>query len=218
MDIQLPRMSGLEASRRIRETKRPPAIIFTTAFAEHALDAYSVPAIGYLMKPIHPNQLANALEHAQDPARLKVAEPIMLDHLETNHICCQIQGSLKLISISKVYYFEACKKYTQIVHKNGVALTEISLKRFASNYPQRLLRVYRSVLINKAYLTGVQRRADKRYEVTLRNVPQTLPVSRRNLPAVRKYLKSFMDVSKTISEREKKFLRMRRKRIRNSKK
>jgi two-component system response regulator AlgR len=65
MDIRMPGMDGIEAARYINRMDKPPAIIFTTAFSDHALSAFETHAIDYLLKPIKQSRLEAALEAAK---------------------------------------------------------------------------------------------------------------------------------------------------------
>ena len=202
MDISLPRMDGLEAARHIREFERPPIIIFTTAYPDHALEAFSVHASGYLMKPIRHQDLVEVLNFAQSTSANKIHEPVFYGQFERNHICCRNSGELQLIALNKIYCMRSAKKFTQVVHQDGTSLTEKSLKQFAAEFSHRLMQVHRNTIINKAFLNKLRRVSFNHYEVLLQGIEDPIVVSRRHLPKIRKHLKSFMVSQKIIQQRE----------------
>ena len=104
LDIAMPVMDGLEAAQHLRALESPPAVIFCTAYDEHALAAFEASAVDYLVKPVRRERLAMALErarrftgerHADLRARLPEAR-------QRSHICARVRGSLKLVAISDV--------------------------------------------------------------------------------------------------------------------
>ena len=73
LDIRMPGMDGLEAAHHLARMPEPPAVIFTTAFEQHALAAFDAQAAGYLMKPVRPEKLQEALDRARRPTRAQLA-------------------------------------------------------------------------------------------------------------------------------------------------
>ena len=73
LDIQMPKTSGMQLAEALHKLKNPPAIVFVTAYSEYALDAFGVDAVDYLMKPVEPERLAQALDKVQ--GRMKPEEP-----------------------------------------------------------------------------------------------------------------------------------------------
>ena len=202
MDIRMPRMNGLEAARHISEFESPLAVVFTTAYAEHALEAFGVHASGFLLKPIQRNKLVQVLEHLQQQLLHKVAEPAVFDNVENSYICCRLNHGLDLIALNRVMYIKTNGKCAKVHHLNGYSISEQSLKSFEQKFGDRLLRIHRNSLVNKAYVHDLSRRKDGVYTIGLRGSEETLEVSRRNLPSVREYLHTFMQPRTTIQRRE----------------
>ena len=187
MDIQMPGMDGLEAARRIGELELPPAVIFTTAHAEHALPAFEVNGAGYLLKPIRPEKLRQALERVQRLTRpqLQGDTPLPQPSIQVRY-----RGNLQRIPLSAIHYFKAESKYVVVRHQGGEALIEDSLKKLESRFGDRLLRVHRSALVVAERLMGLERRPDGGMAVVLAGIDDRIEVSRRHLPQVRRVLKS----------------------------
>ena len=70
LDIRMPGMDGLQVARHLAEEKTPPAVIFTTAFSEHALSAFDASATAYLLKPIKKEKLREALQRRLSPGSM----------------------------------------------------------------------------------------------------------------------------------------------------
>ena len=186
MDIQMPGMSGLEAARRIAAMPLPPAVIFTTAHADHALEAFDLPAAGYLLKPVRPEKLRQALERVQQPTRplagageAPAAQP---------WIAVPGRGGLTRIPLSDIYYFRADHKYVNLRHRGGEALIDQSLRQLEEQLGDRVLRVHRNALVVPEKVTRLERRPGGGAEVGFADIDDRLEVSRRHLPSVRRRL------------------------------
>lgn len=204
MDIRMPRMSGLEAARHISEFERPPAVIFTTGYPEHSLEAFGVHAFGFLLKPVQPRKLSEVLEHLQhhSASARKVAEPAVFNAAEDSYVCCRVSRGLDLMALNRIIYFKANNKSTTIHHLQGYSLSEQPLKVFEEEFGERLLRVHRGALVNRAYVEGIEQSEDGDHSVILRDSDEKLEISRRCLPVIREYLQSFMKPTLIIRRRE----------------
>lgn len=192
MDISMPDMDGLEAARRIAEIDSPPAVIFTTAYGEYALEAFSTKATGYLMKPIRQEQLLQSLEQARSLNRVQRLE--MLDQREgakakRRHICARMRGNLELIPIEDIVYFQADQKYVTVRHNKGEVIIEESLKSLEGDLSDRFIRIHRNALVAKNRITGLAKSDIGRTQVTLDKVEDQLEVSRRHLAEVRRFVR-----------------------------
>jgi two-component system, LytTR family, response regulator AlgR len=167
IDVRMPGMDGLEAARHLNVLEQPPAVIFTTAFDEYAVEAFQAQAVGYLLKPVRKEQLSASLARA---GRLTARR---------SHIAARHREGLKLIPIEEVQYFLADQKYTTVRHTRGEELIEDSLRLLESEFPAEFVRVHRNALVGVKHLERIERRADGQYFVHLRGCDAPLPVSRR---------------------------------------
>lgn len=200
LDIRMPGMDGMEAAARLVTAENPPAVIFTTAYEQHALEAFEHSAVGYLLKPIRRSQLAAALERARVPTRpqletlgrLKEAasgDVAAEDTSPRTHVCAVYRGALRSIPIEEIRYFRAEEKYVLARYGDGELLLEESLRSLEQDFGARMLRIHRNALVAKAYLTGLERDLEGRYRVLLRGTDESLEVSRRHLPALRSWFR-----------------------------
>lgn len=191
MDIRMPGMDGLEAARHLSEMDEPPAIIFTTAFSEHALEAYDANAVDYLVKPIRQEKLEKSLVKARKLSKAQiVALDIQTNNVGRSHICARVRGNLELISVDNIIYFLADQKYISVRHKDGEVLIEDALKSLESEFESRFLRIHRNALVSTKFITGMEKQTDARFLVTLQGIEDKLEISRRHVAEVRKFLKT----------------------------
>jgi two-component system response regulator AlgR len=185
MDIRMPGMDGIEAARHLSTFKEPPAVIFTTAFAEHAFEAFETHAVAYLLKPIRQQKLEQAVAQASALNRAQIAA---LGGGGRTHLCARVRGNLKLIPIEEILYFRADQKYVTVRHMNGEVLIEEALKSLENEFAAKFLRVHRNALVAKEYIQGLEKRSDGSLEIVLKGSSEHLEVSRRHSPDVRRYL------------------------------
>jgi two-component system response regulator AlgR len=192
LDISMPVLDGLEAARHMSGLDPAPAVIFCTAFDEHALAAFEAGAVDYLVKPIRRERLEEALLR---PRRYSGDQVRALDESvngskQRTHLCARIRGSLRLIALEDVRYLQAEEKYVVVHHVRGEDLIEDSLKSLEAEFGDRFLRIHRNCLIARDQLQGLQRDPDGKVRVRLRDDEDALEVSHRCLPLLRQHARS----------------------------
>jgi len=188
LDIRMPVMDGLEAARHLTLLNPPPAVVFTTAYDEHALKAFEANAVDYLLKPIRPERLQRSLERAQVLQRARLAELGGPSAIRT-HISAVIQGRLQLIPVRDIRCFKADQKYVTVSWPGGEALIEDSLKHIEEEFEGLFLRIHRNALVAVAHIESLEKGEDGNYRINLRDLPEQPVVSRRHSRAVRQKLK-----------------------------
>jgi two-component system response regulator AlgR len=180
LDVRMPGMDGIEAARHLNTLEEPPAIIFTTAFDEYAVNAFDAHAIGYLLKPIRKEKLAAALSRAGRLTRPQLQKIAAANNdKRRTHIAARHREGLRLIPIEDVQFFFAEQKYTTVRHVNGEDLIEDSLRALEDEFESAFVRVHRNALVSVRYLERIERNADGQYFVRLRGCEAPLQVSRR---------------------------------------
>ncbi len=192
LDIRMPRMDGLEAARHLGTFEHPPAIIFCTAYDEHALAAFDANAVDYLLKPIRLERLRTALERAGRFNREVLREIENSDSTprERSHLCARVRGNLVLVPIADIDYLLAEDKYVVVHHAGSEVLIEEPLKALEVEFGDRFVRIHRNCLVALDKLAGLSRTTDGRVLAKLERVGAELEVSRRNLPALRKLVRT----------------------------
>src|SRR3982751_2660275 len=188
-DIRMPDMDGLELARHLLKLAQPPVLIFTTAYHEHALQAFEVNAIDYLVKPVRVQRLLAAL---QKVPRLKPLTAAKLSHLPASarrFLSVTERSRVVLVPIEDVVYLKAELKYITIRTREREFLLEESLTRLENEFGARFIRVHRNCIVAREHVRGFERRVgndgDAHWEVLLNGVSETLPVSRRQQFIVR---------------------------------
>jgi len=180
LDVRMPGMDGLEAARHLKLLDEPPAVIFTTAYDEYAVEAFEAHAVGYLLKPVRKEQLAAALARAGRLTRAQLQKLAAAGaEARRSHIAARAREGLKLIPIEEVRYFLADRKYTTVAHAQGEDLIEDSLRLLESEFGAAFVRIHRNALVAVRYLERIERDAAGQYLVRLRGSPAPLAVSRR---------------------------------------
>jgi len=180
LDVRMPGMDGLEAARHLNVLEEPPAVIFTTAYDQYAVEAFDAHAVGYLLKPVRKEQLAASLARAGRVTRAQLQRLAAAAGEERrSHIAARHRDGLRLIPIEEVQYFLADQKYTTVRHVNGEDLIEDSLRLLESEFGAAFVRIHRNALVGVKYLERIERNADGQYFVRLRGCEAPLQVSRR---------------------------------------
>lgn len=191
LDIRMPGMDGLEAARHLGALQQAPAVIFTTAFGDYALDAFEAQAIDYLLKPISQDRLMQALQKARRLNNTQLTELAAANESSIRtHLCARSLGNLKLVPIEDVIYLLADNKYVTVRSPDGEILIEESLKMLEQEFGDLFLRIHRNALVAKVALSRLEKDASGRCHVRFDAIDASLEVSRRMLPEVRRYLKS----------------------------
>lgn len=194
MDIRMPGLDGLSAAMELSRRPDAPAIIFCTAYDEYAVDAFDANAVGYLLKPVNQDKLAQALSKAaritqQQLHALQSPEAAPVNGVRS-HISAKSRRGVELVPLSEVRYFIADHKYVTVFHCGGELLIDDTLKDLEEEFGDRLLRVHRNALVLVEHVQGLQRVDRGQYRVKLSDIEHGPLVSRRHLPAVRRVLET----------------------------
>lgn len=188
-DIRMPDMDGLELARHLLRLAQPPVLVFTTAYHEHALQAFEVNAVDYLVKPVRVQRLLAALEKIPRLTPLTAAKLDQLPLFSRRFLSVTERSRVVLIPVEDIVYLKAELKYITIRTAQREHLLEESLTRLEEEFGARFVRVHRNCLVARECIRGFERRAsddgDAHWEVLLKGVTETLPVSRRQQSVVR---------------------------------
>lgn len=191
-DIRMPVMDGIELARHLGRLPAPPAVIFTTAYDQYAVQAFELAAADYLLKPVRAARLAEALVKARRQRPLADQALAALAPAARRHFSVTERGRILLIPVVDVLYLKAELKYVTARSVEREFLLDESLVQLEQEFGERFLRIHRNCLVARAAVAGVERvgeeEGDPHWEILLAGVPERLPVSRRQWPVVKQAL------------------------------
>ncbi len=189
LDIRMPGINGIDTARHLQTLPRPPAVIFITAHDDHALQAFEVNAIDYLLKPVRSERLLAALRKAkawtsrqQEGLRAAAQSP-------RSHLGIFERGRIVLLPVADIVFLRAEQKYVTVRTESGEYLTEEPLVKLEGEFGDHLLRIHRNCLVARERIAQLVKTGDG-WAVVLRGISEHLPVSRRQLAAVKEALQA----------------------------
>lgn len=197
LDVRMGGVDGITVARQLAQLDTPPAVIFTTAYAEHALSAFDAQADAYLLKPIRKEKLRDALLKVRKLSRAQKPAPPAHDpnaKPAREFILATTREGLVRVPVDDVLYFLADQKYTTVCHLHGEVLIEESLKTLEEDLAPLFIRIHRKALVATKYIASLERRRgeeeddDSAHGLRMRHSTALLPVSRRRLSEVRRFL------------------------------
>ncbi len=192
LDIHMPGMSGLNLAQHLSRLPSPPAVVFVTAHAEHALQAFELDAVDYLTKPVRLERLQAALQKVQ---RLKTNQQApqldLAPDTPLHSLLIQDRGRTERVPLAEVLYFKAELKYLTVRTAHKSHILDGALNDLEEQYPQ-FLRIHRNALVARHALRALDRQYSREpaeegetWVVRLNGLNEVLAVSRRQLAAVR---------------------------------
>ena len=190
LDIQMPRESGLELARELSRQPAPPLIIFVTAYNIHAVDAFEVHALDYLLKPIDDMRLAQAIDRANAMLGLRhhdAYRAALHGYATATHTQAMVSfsvrsvGNIEQIRVRDVLWLQAAGNYVELHLANRTVLHRVPLSRVEQLLPSdAFLRVHRTAIVRRDQVRRLAVIGDGRYQLTLECGAQ-LAVSARHL-------------------------------------
>jgi len=189
VDIRMPRMNGVELARHLSGMARPPAVVFTTAYDEYAVQAFELNAVDYLLKPVRAQRLAAALEKARRSGLPAPGTLAQLAPEARRHLSAAERGRILLVPVADILYLKAELKYTTARTREREYLLNESLAHLEQEFAARFVRVHRNCLVAREAITGFEKAAaedgEARWQVLLSGLKEGLLVSRRQWPMVK---------------------------------
>lgn len=191
LDIRMPGMDGIETACHLARLEVPPAVIFTTAYDDHALAAFEANAVDYLLKPIRAERLQEALHRARILSRARSESLRRSDAGDRarTHLSIASHGGIQLVAVRDIRYLHAEQRYISVGWTGRELLLDESLRDLEAEFVGRFLRIHRGTLVAIEYLDALEHAPDGTWQVRLRGADRRLPVSRRHLADARGALK-----------------------------
>ena len=191
LDIHMPGMDGLRLAQALRALPHPPAVVFVTAHAEHALAAFELDVVDYLTKPVRQERLKEALRKV---LRRRAAEgaDTRLAGAEVPSLLIQGRTRTERVPLADVRVLKAEQKYVTVRTPTATHIYDGTLAELEARFPDHFLRVHRNALVARRALRALERHHDPEegegWALRLDGLPERVAVSRRLLPAVREAL------------------------------
>jgi two-component system LytT family response regulator len=194
LDIRMPGESGLVLAREISRLREPPLVVFVTAYGEHALDAFDVHALDYLLKPLGDARLAQTLERSAAMLRQRQREAYgaaLRDYVNADaaraleHLNVCSVGRIERIGVADILWIESAGNYVELHLAGRTVLHRIPLNRLETLLPpQAFLRVHRGAIVRRDQLARLDTTGDGTWRLTLR-CGGAVAVSERYLAALK---------------------------------
>ena len=186
LDIRMPGADGVTLARSMATMAKPPRVVFVTAHAEHAVQAFDVEAVDYLTKPVRLERLQQALQKVERIVHSeRASQP---EHLEESLII-QDRGGTERVPLTEVLYLKAELKYITVRTANRSYILDGTINELEEKYAAQFIRIHRNALVARRAVRSLEKHFDPEegegWAVRLDGIDELLAVSRRQLTAVR---------------------------------
>lgn len=189
LDIQMPGMGGLEVARHLAALPTAPAVVFVTAHDRHAVEAFELNALDYLLKPVRATRLAAALRKAAASGPAPAERLARAASGAREYFSVAERNRIALVPVRDIIFCKAELKYVTLYTQAREHLIEESLVALEKEFAERFVRVHRNCLVARNAIRGFERAAgpdeEPHWVVILEGVAEKLPVSRRQWPVVK---------------------------------
>ncbi|MDN4526436.1 LytR/AlgR family response regulator transcription factor [Fictibacillus fluitans] len=187
LDVEMPRMDGMQVARSLQELKKVPAIVFGTAYPDFAVEAFRHEAVDYLLKPFEEEQLGDAIARLEK--KLMPTEPIPSRESKPSKLAVEKDEEIHYLDPANILYVYRDDRLTKIVGKDHVYETKWALKEVEERLREfPFFRIHKSYLVNLDYVARLIPWFNGAYELELRGSKDKLSVSRNYVKELRKQL------------------------------
>ena len=186
LDVRMPGMDGVQLAQTIASLPQSPAVVFVTAHAEHAVQAFDVAATDYLTKPVRLERLQQALQKVE---RLVQSKYVQSADFSGETLIIQDRGRTERVPLAEVLYLKAELKYVTVRTATRSYILDGALNELEEKYAAQFMRIHRNALIARRAVRSLEKHFDPEegdgWAVRLNGIDELLAVSRRQLSAVR---------------------------------
>ena len=184
LDISMPGASGLQLAEALHKLKNPPSIVFVTAYSDHAVEAFDVDAVDYLLKPVEEARLDQAIEKVLARTKPQTESKVTIERIPVEK-----GGRKVLIPVDQIRYIMAKDDYSCIFTDDDRFLSTTSLAQFAAKLCDfGVFRVHRRYIVNLACVEDVETIPSGAIQLGITGMEDRVPVSRRRVVPLKKAL------------------------------
>ncbi len=192
LDIRMPGKDGLQICKQLSTVSLPPAVILVTAYDEHALQAFDVHAVDYVLKPVHQQRLDAALQKAiifQAARKINAEKQSTQDHTQRTHLSIKDRDTVYRVPVSEIIYIRAEQKYVVIKTDKLELLSNDSLKSLEQEFEDLFMRVHRNALVAVQHIASLEKHRNGQCFIQFNTISDEVEISRRHLSRARHWLK-----------------------------
>lgn len=183
LDVEMPRMSGMEAAKALMELKKVPLVVFATAYPQFAAEAFRYDAIDYLLKPYDENQLKDTIDRIE--RKLSIAKEMDVGK-PAGKLAVEADGEIVYLEPKDILYIYKDEKVTRLIAKTGEFETKTPLKDLESRLiSYNFFRVHKGYLVNLEYVTRLTPWFNGAFQLQIEGRDEMLSVSRNYVKALR---------------------------------
>lgn len=178
LDIRMPGSNGLEVCQKLQELEEPPVIVFVTAFDSHAVEAFELCALDYLLKPYDDNRFNKMVERVEQTLSNKLDQKVQLEQLSQvsrkqptvlDKLIVRSVGRIQLISTNTVQWLSTAGNYVELHTDNGVILHRVSLSYLEKHLEDDFLRVHRTAMLRVSQVVEFVTESEGQYSAILKS-------------------------------------------------
>ena len=186
LDIYMPGTSGMALAASIAALPQAPCVVFVTAHAMHAVQAFELEAVDYLTKPVRLERLQQALQKVE--RTIQAGRPLEPD-ISQKMLIIQDRGRTERLPLVEVLYLKAELKYITVRTAGRSYILDGSLSELEERHSDHFMRIHRNTLVSRRAVRRLEKHFDPEegegWAVRLDGIDEALAVSRRQLGAVR---------------------------------
>ncbi|MBC5764605.1 LytR/AlgR family response regulator transcription factor [Ramlibacter albus] len=172
LDIEMPALNGLQVLRGVRDAGLKPAVIFTTAYDEHALAAFELHAADYLLKPFSRERFDEAVDHALSRSEAPPLEALeqVREPQRLTRILVRDRGMIIPVAVDTIELLQSDSKYTSITSRGQSYLVRLPITSFEQQLdPQRFLKLHRGCIVNLEFVQSMKPNESSQLVVQMRD-------------------------------------------------
>jgi len=188
LDINIPSIDGMMLARNIHQFAQRPQIVFTTAYKEHALEAFDLEAFDYLLKPLDEQRVQRLLHKLEEHAQGLICDEPAQEAVKTINL--SRDNRIRIMPVEEIHYAMANEKVTDVYSDNGLYTAPYTISELVEKLPEdQFFRCHRSYCVNLKRIEEIIPWMNSTYLLKLTGDDKKVPVSRGNLKKFRALMK-----------------------------